>query len=105
MRVKMKGLIGGQPLVLYRLILVQVDFLLILAETSSPVLLKVKIELRVVNWKHSNRSPDPTDSIHFIDIRCDSTGFRKLYKVILILMLVVFKRANVSRDSSSSGQH
>jgi hypothetical protein len=75
MRVKMKGLIGGQPLVLCRLILVKVDFLLILAETSSSVLLEVKIELRVVNWKHSDRCSDPTDSIHFIDVRSDSAGF------------------------------
>ena len=87
----MKGLIGGQPLVLCRLILVQLDFLLILAETSSPVLLEVKIELRVINWKHSDRSANPTDSIHFIDVRSDSAGFRKLYIVILILMLVVVK--------------
>ena len=89
----MKGIIGGQPLVLCRLILVQVDFLLILAEASSSILLKVKIELRVVNRKHSNRCSDPTDSIHFIDIRCDSAGFRKLNKILLILMGVVFKRA------------
>lgn len=101
----MKGLIGGQPLVLCRLILVQLDFLLILAETSSPVLLEVKIELRVVNWKHSDRSPNPTDSIQFIDIRSDSACFRKLYIVILILMLVVVKRAYVSTDSSPSGEH
>ena len=71
----MEGLIGGQPLVLCGLILVQVDFLFILTEATSPVLLEVKIELRVINWKHSDRCPDPTDSIQFIDIRCDSAGF------------------------------
>jgi len=82
----MKGLIGGEPLVLCRLLLVQVDFLSILAETSSPVLLEVKIELRVVNWKHSNWCANPADSIHFIDVGCDSAGPRKLNKVILVLM-------------------
>ena len=82
----MKGFIWGQPLVLCRLSLVQIDLLSILAETSSRVLLEVKIELRIINRKHSNRCSDPADSIHFIDIRCDSAGFRKLNIVILILM-------------------
>jgi hypothetical protein len=82
----MKGLIGGEPLVLCRLLLIKVYFLSILAEASSPVLLEVKIELRIINWKHSNRCSNPADSIHFIDVRCDSAGPRKLNKVILVLM-------------------
>ena len=82
----MKGFVGGQPFVLCRLSLVKVDFLFILAQASSSVLLEVKIELCVINWKHSDGCPNPADSIHFVDVRCDSAGFRKLNKVILILM-------------------